>query len=107
MASPDLAAVTEAKHVLIARACRVDTVFVRNPSATVAADLLIYDANDIADVTLGTTEHVRRFGLSPGFCGTILLGIAFDSGVCLAARTAGTTSTAPDEDLDVTLGLPQ
>lgn len=97
----------EAGDAVLAQPGNLYTLIAENPHASDACYLHFYDADDIADVTVGSTTpvwSVRLHGNS-----TIQLDRGefplkyFKTGICVAATLAITGNTAPSADPQVTL----
>lgn len=78
--------------------------FIYNPNSSVAY-VQVYDAAAVADVTVGTTPPILRFGI-PATAGANLelkRGRNITNGIVIAATTTPTGSSAPSTGLEPTV----
>ena len=77
--------------------------FIYNTNSSVIY-IQVYDAAAVADVIVGTTTPIARYGI-PATAGANLeldRGIRFDLGLVIAATTTPTGSTAPTTGMEMT-----
>lgn len=96
--------VDEGKDLLIAQPARLQVVHFLNGDAAIRY-LQLFDANDVADVTLGTTppSYVIHMGSSAG--GTVILPMGLDLrlGLVACATTTPSGSTGVTADAFVSV----
>lgn len=98
------AGVDEGKDVLVAQPCVMSVMHFLNSDASIRY-IQLFDANDIADVTLGTTPpfYVCHMGVSAG--GTVIFprGLAFTTGIVACATTTPSGNTGVTADAFVSI----
>ena len=94
----------ESKDLLVARACVLKTLHFVNADAGVRY-IQVFDADDIADVTLGTTAPYYVVPMGSSATGTIAFwgGLPLSTGCVVAATTTATGSTGVTADAFVSV----
>lgn len=99
-------AVDETEDLVSNAPCVIDDFFLYNPGSA-TGHLKFYDADDVADVVVGTTVPIRTYPLGAGKAmHPTGLNIACNNGLVIAATLnyADSDTTAPQTDMIVNIG---
>lgn len=104
VASYKSASVDETEDVVSAAPCTINDFFLYNPGSSTGY-FHIYDADDLADVTVGTTDPIRTYPLGAGKAmHPTGLNIGLNNGLVVAATLGYTGNTAPQTEMVVNIG---